>query len=114
MNATADPRTETCGLLDIGVQRLVGLVEVTFDGWLDETTVVLAQGTLEHLLADGATTIDVDCTELVDVDGFGLALLLDASRQLRAKGGTLVVRYPQPPVLDRLRDAGLDHLVLVP
>ena len=114
MNATIDLRTGASGALDIGVQRLVGLVEVTLDGWLDESTVGLAQATLERLLVDGATTVDVDCTELVAVDGFGLALLLDADRQLRAKGGALVVRYPQPPVRDQLLQTGLDRLLLVP
>lgn len=114
MNATIDLRTEASHALDIGVQRLVGLVEVTLEGWLDEHTVIDAQVVLERLLGDGATTIDVDATELLGVDGFGLALLLDASSQLRAKGGALVLRYPQPPVLARLRDAHLDHLLLVP
>lgn len=101
-------------VLDIGVQCLVGLVEVTLDGRLSEATAEQAQRALEQLLVEGATTIDVDCTELVEVDGFGLALLLDADRQLRRRGGVLVVRHPQAPVLDRLRAAGLDHLLLVP
>ena len=101
-------------LLDIGVQCLVGLVEVSLDGCLDESTADQAQRALERLLLDGATTVDVDCTELVEVDGFGLALLLDADRELRRRGGALVVRHPQPGVVDRLRAARLDHLLLVP
>ena len=113
MNATIDLRPEATCELDIGVQRLVGLVEVTLDGSLDERTAPRAQGVLEGLLVDGATTIDVDCTELLTVDGFGLALLLDAASQLRAKGGALVLRHPQPPVLERLREARLDHILLV-
>ena len=100
--------------LDIGVQCLVGLVEVSLDGRLDEFTAEQAQHALERLLLDGATTIDVDCTELVEVDGFGLALLLDADLELRRRGGALVVRHPQRPVADRLADAGLERLLLVP
>ncbi len=112
MNATIDLRSEAPAALDIGVQRLVGLVEVTLEGSLAEGTVSRAQVVLEELLVDGTSTIDVDCTELVGVDGFGLALLLDASSQLRGKGGALVLRYPQPAVLQRLRDVRLDHLLL--
>lgn len=100
--------------LDIGVQCLVGLVEVSLDGRLDESTAAQAHRALERLLVDGATTIDVDCTELVEVDGFGLGLLLDADRELRRRGGALVVRHPQPTVVDRLVAAGLEHLLLVP
>ncbi len=116
MDVAARPRITEHVLrsLDIGVQRLVGLVEVSLDGRLDHSTADQAQAALERLLVDGATTIDVDCTELVDVDGFGLALLLDADRELRRRGGALVVRHPQPPVLDRLLAAELEHLLLVP
>ena len=113
MNATADaPDTERVPL-DIGVQRLVGLVEVSLEGSLDEHTVNDLCAALERLLVEGATVIDVDCTELVDVDGFGLALLLDAHRQITGSGGCFVLRYAQPPVLDRLRDAQLDGVLRV-
>ena len=116
MDAAARPRTtgHVAPALDIGVQCLVGLVEVSLDGRLDGSTADEAQRALERLLLDGATTIDVDCTELVEVDGFGLALLLDADRELRRLGGALVVRHPQPCVLDRLLGAGFEHLLLVP
>lgn len=113
MNATAGPAIDAASALDIGVQCLVGLVEVTLDGSLDETTVIVGTGALERLLVDGATTIDLDCTELVGIDGFGLALLVAVDRQLRARGGSLVVRYPQPRVQDLLRSAGLAHDLLV-
>ena len=116
MDAPARPLTTrpVAPSLDIGVQCLVGLVEVSLDGWLDESGAVQAQHALERLLLEGATSIDVDCTELVEVDGFGLALLLDADRELRRRGGALVVRHPQPCVADRLLGAGLEHLLLVP
>jgi anti-anti-sigma factor len=98
--------------LDIGVQRLVGLVEVALDGRLDEHTVDGLRSALDELLAAGAVSIELDLTELVDCDGFGLALLLAAHRHLRATGGELVLRHTQPAVLDRLRAAAL-HDVLV-
>lgn len=100
--------------LDIGIQRLVGLVEVSLEGSVVEHTVDGLCRALERLLAEGATAIDVDCTEVVDIDGFGLALLLDAHRQLSNTGGDLVLRYAQPRVLDRLRAARLDHVLLAP
>ncbi len=99
--------------LDIGVQRLVGLVEVALDGSLDERTVDDLCRALEVLFAEGAASIELDCTELLDVDGFGLALLLQAHRHLTGKGGRLIVRYAQPPVLDRLRAAALDAVLTV-
>ena len=114
MTATAEAMDIVRLPLDIGVQRLVGLVEVSLEGALVERTVDGLWDALERLLAEGATVIEVDCTELVEVDGFGLALLLDAHRQVTGSGGSLVLRYAQPPVVDRLRDAELDGVLLVP
>lgn len=99
-------------VLDIGLQRLVGLVEVSLEGSLVEGTVDELCRALERLLAEGATAVEVDCTEVVDIDGFGLALLLDAHRQLSHSGGSLVLRYAQPAVLDRLCAARLDDILL--
>ncbi len=98
--------------LDVGVQRLVGLVEVCLDGSLDERTVASCCEAIGPLLASG-TTLDLDCTELVEIDGFGLALLLDVRRRLITEGGALVVRFAQPAVLDRLRGTALDDVLIV-
>lgn len=112
MNATAhlEAGSET---LDIGVQRLVGLVEVALDGRLDERTVEALRDALEALLVAGSVAIELDLTELVDVDGFGLALLLDAHRHTADAGGHLVLRHVQPVVADRLRAAALHDVLTV-
>ena len=107
MNATAALGAVTRPGLDVGVQRLVGLVELTLDGALDEHAVDELCAVLERLLGGGATAIDVDCTELDDVDGFGLALLLDVHRSLAARGGSLLLRHLQPPVVEQIRRARL-------
>jgi anti-anti-sigma factor len=113
VNATAalDPRARP--VLDIGVQRLVGLVEMSLDGSLDERAVDDLCRVVERLLVAGATDIEVDCTELTGIDGFGLALLLDVHRQLGARGGSLVLRYPTPPVLAMIRRAHLVDVLCV-
>lgn len=113
MNASVHRVEASTGSLDIGVQRLVGLVEVALDGTLDERTVEDLRGALEALLAGGAMAIELDCTELVDLDGFGLALLLDAHRHTLCAGGELVLRHPSPAVLDRLRAAALHEVLIV-
>lgn len=112
MLATLAPTQRTVSL-DIGVQRLVGLAEVCLDGALVEATVPALCDTLEALLAAGASDLDVDCTELVEIDGFGLAVLLDAARQASLAGGSLVLRYAQPSIAVRLRLAGLPVFVPV-
>lgn len=110
MTITAPPLASTGAALDIGVQRLVGLVEVCLDGSLDQHTIDALCDVLRPLLASGAA-VDLDCTELVAIDGFGLALLLDVHHQLREAGGSLVVRYAQPVVLERLCAAALDDIL---
>jgi len=110
--ATIAPTQRTASL-DIGVQRLVGLAEVCLDGALVETTVSALCDTLEALLAVGASDLEVDCTELVEIDGFGLSVLLDAGRQSRRAGGSLVLRYAQPSIAARVRLAGLADLLPV-
>ncbi len=100
------------GTLDVGVQRLVGLVEVCLDGSLDERTVASCCEAIGPLLASG-TVLDLDCTELVEIDGSGLALLLDVRARLVTGGGALVVRFAQPAVIDRLRGTALDDVLIV-
>ena len=112
MLATVAPTQRTASL-DIGVQRLVGLAEVCLDGALVETTVPALCDILEALLAVGASDLEVDCTELVEIDGFGLSVLLDAGRQASRAGGNLVLRYVQPSLVLRLRLAGLADLLPV-
>jgi anti-anti-sigma factor len=97
--------------LDVGVQRLVGLVELSLDGTLDEHAVDQLCLVVEGVLADGATDVEVDCTELAGIDGFGLSLLLDLHRQLAARGGSLVLRYLQPPVVGLIRRARLGDVL---
>ncbi len=113
MNGTAALPGDVHERLDVGVQRLVGLVELSLDGALDEHAVEGLCRVLERLLADGATDIEVDCTELQGIDGFGLALLLEVHRQLGSRGGSLVLRYPQETVLDAIRRARLVDVLSV-
>lgn len=110
MTVPAPPPAGTVAPLDIGVQRLVGLAEVCLDGSLDQHTIEALCDVLRPLLASGIP-VELDCTELVAIDGFGLALLLDVHHRLRAAGGSLVVRYAQPVVLDRLHAAALDGVL---
>lgn len=113
MNATAALVPGVRPRLDVGVQRLVGLAELSLDGTLDEHAVEELCRVVERLIGGGHTAIEVDCTELDDVDGFGLALLLDVHRSLCGRGGSLLLRYPQPAVVDRIRRARLTDVLPV-
>lgn len=113
MTTVVAPQQAQSAWLDIGVQHLVGLVEVALDGSLDERTVDDLCRALEALFVEGAASVELDCTELLDIDGFGLAVLLQAHQHLASQGGRLVLRYAQPPVLDRLRAAALDAVLTV-
>ena len=111
MNGTAALHPGARPHLDVGVQRLVGLVELCLDGTLDESAVDQLCRVVEGVLADGATDIEVDCTELAGIDGFGLSLLLDVHRQLVARGGSLVLRHPQPSVVELIGRARLGDVL---
>ena len=112
MLATIAPTRHRAASLDIGVQRLVGLVEVCLDGAVVEATVAGLCEALEALFAIGAAELEIDCTELVEIDGFGLAVLLDAGREARRAGGSIVLRYAQPPIVEQLLASG--HVDLLP
>lgn len=96
--------------LDVGVQRLVGLTEVCIDGSLDERTVAVFWGAIRPLLRTGAD-VELDCTELVAVDGSGLATLQELRDRLAEQGAAVVVRHAPPALAAALRSAGLGHIV---
>ena len=70
---------------------------------------------LSLVLTRQAPATILDLSGLVFLDCAGLRVLLAASRQAAARGGSLVLAAPRPVVVKVLRLTGSDqHLVIVP
>jgi anti-sigma B factor antagonist len=75
------------------------------------------QKVFDSALADGATNVDVELTEVNFIDSTALAELVRAHRLLETIGGTLTLRSPSDPVrviLEITRLASFFTLALLP
>jgi anti-anti-sigma regulatory factor len=70
---------------------------VTLDGRLVASTAVLLHQAVRRLLADGATSIEVDATDVSATDAAGHDALAAAADEAREKGASLhVTPLPRP------------------
>ena len=84
---------------------------VTLTGELDPHTAPLLSDELDALVAAGVESVVLELTELGFVDSSGLRVLIGTDRDLRDRGGRLVLRSPSDTVLRLLEITGLaDHL----
>ena len=69
---------------------------------------------LAHAFASGLHDLVVELDDVEAIDVTGLGVLAGASRHLEQRGGSLLVRDPQPMVATALRVNGLGHLIAAP
>jgi len=81
-----------------GTVRIDRGVVVTVVGEVDLLTGPTLRTMVEEALAVGADTVTVDLAAVTFMDARGLTVLVDAARQLHARGGRLVVRASPPPI----------------
>ena len=74
---------------------VVGIV-----GSLDTVTAPDAQAVLDQAIADGATTLIVDCQELAYISSAGLRILLVAAKKVQPLGGQVRMCNLSPMVRD--------------
>ena len=82
---------------------------LALDGDLDVFSIHLQWERLQPLLQGGPEAV-LDLSAVGDLDLSGLQLLAALDRDLRARGGRLVLKGLQPAWLDRLRPLGLGEL----
>ena len=69
---------------------------------------------LAHAFASGVRDLVVELDEVDAIDVTGIGVLAGASRHLAERGGSLVVRDPQPGIATALRVNGLTELIDAP
>ena len=82
-------------------------------GELDSYTSPGLRESLEALVAEGSTRVIVDLTDVGFADSSAVAVLVGALKLLRAAGGDLVLKDPQPAVLRVMKLTGLDAIFTV-
>ena len=97
--------------LVVRVRRNADEAIITLTGELDPHTAPMLSDELETLRAEGVGSVVLELTELGFVDSSGLRVLIAADRDLRDRGGRLVLRSPSETVHRLLEITGLgDHL----
>lgn len=95
------------------VDNADGTAVVRVTGELDLQTAPELQSRLLQLATDGASQVVVDMAETDFIDSTGLHALIVAVKQLRVRGGDLIVRAPSPNTARLLRLSGFDTVVQV-
>lgn len=113
----ADPASRITSSLDqltVVVDRGAHPPVIALAGELDPHTAPLLQGSIDDVLAAGATDLVLELSGLGFVDSSGLRVLIAAQHQLAEHGGTLSLRSPSETVLRLLEITGLvDHITIV-
>ncbi len=97
----------------LSVQKANGDVTVRVFGEVDMESSPVLKSNLIQLAETGAHRITVDMTETAFIDSTGLHALVTALRELRERGGDLIVRSPSKSAARLLRLTGFDTLVQV-
>lgn len=95
------------------VVHLDGNAVVMVSGELDLETAPELRQALNTVIASGYQQIVLDVSELSFVDSQGLAALIHAQQQLSGNGRSLVLRSPQPALVNLLQLMGLRDILSV-
>ena len=95
------------------VDNADGTAVVRVTGELDLQTAPELESRLLQLATDGANQVVVDMAETDFIDSTGLHALIVAVKQLRVRGGDLIVRAPSPNTARLLQLSGFDTVVQV-
>lgn len=88
------------------------MMAIKFEGRLDAVTSTQAENELSRWISEGHKTVAIDMSNLTFLSSAGIRVLLAAYKQLEAIGGQLSVLRPTPEVLNVLRLAGVDQILV--
>ncbi|MFP5320085.1 MAG: STAS domain-containing protein [Acidimicrobiia bacterium] len=97
--------------LNVDNAGTTAVVRVT--GELDLQTAPELESRLLQLATDGANQVIVDMADTDFIDSTGLHALIVGVKELRGRGGDLVVRAPSPNTARLLQMSGFDTVVQV-
>ncbi|MEY2476208.1 MAG: hypothetical protein QOG87_1523 [Actinomycetota bacterium] len=93
--------------------RAGGVVTVRVVGELDSYTSPDVRDCLRSLVAEGLERVVVDLAEVDFIDSTAIGILVSGLKLVRAAGGELVLKDPQPPVVRAMKLTGLDAVFTV-
>jgi anti-anti-sigma factor len=82
-------------------------------GRLDGSTAAAHEKSIQELLAGGANSIALDMSQLDYLSSAGLRVLVITAKAVKTRGGKMVLKSPQPAILDVLEASGLDQFVQI-
>lgn len=88
-------------------------VVVEVRGELDVATSPDLRATLHPVAVAGPPRVVVDLSGVSFIDSTGIGVLVTALKQVRARGGQMVLRSPQPMVRKVLAITGLDRVFTI-
>lgn len=99
---------------ELVVSRAVGTVVVTIQGELDAYTAPRLQSQLRDLINNqGNLTVVLDLATMTFIDSTGLAVLVEALKRIRSRGGELTLANPTRATLRVLEVSGLNRVFMV-
>jgi anti-anti-sigma factor len=94
--------------------QLIGdVAEAVSDSYelIDDQTVQLFRGKLQEMVDAGASSIELDMSQVRIVSSMAICAIITVDRQLKARGGRLRLRAVQPFTLDIFSHMRLDELL---
>lgn len=82
-------------------------------GRLDGVTAAGHEQTLLALFTGPVISLTIGMADLEYVSSAGLRVLMAAAKAARARGGSVTLEAPQPPVLEVLRLSGFDTVFTI-
>ena len=101
------------GELAVDVAGGGGQYEVRLRGELDMSTAPQLREQLQRLPDDEAPRVTVDLSDLAFVDSTGLSVLITGLKHLRAHGGDMSLRAPNPGTRRVLEITGLTEVFAI-
>jgi anti-sigma B factor antagonist len=98
------------GSFDVTIARVFDRVVIRVAGELDAYTAPTLRQSLRDIIEDqGNLNIVVDLSVMTFIDSTGLGVLVGALRNVRQRGGDLVLSAPSASALKVLEITGLEH-----
>ena len=96
--------------MTITIQETGNVLKGIFSGRLDTAASVQASKDMQTLLDQANRAIEIDCSELEYISSSGMRILLTLLKEVKAKGGTLVIRHISEPIREIFTLTGFFNL----
>jgi anti-anti-sigma factor len=99
--------------LHIDLEEIDQKVILRLDGRLDAATTPILERKINTLIGEGRHQLVLDCLRIDYLSSAGMRLLLSASKKLKTKKGSLVLFAIGEEVMEIIKLAGFDKILVV-